>query len=160
MIEKYDNFLNEKDSNDLLQFFSEKDDFPWYKSKIVNKSNDIQFTHRFYDNFEPLSAYINVLKPILEKINPRALIRIKANLLLRTETEIIHGMHVDVGKNMNAKTAIFYVNTNNGRTIFENKESFLSVQNRFVVFPSDLNHSGTTNTCSSKCRIVLNFNYF
>jgi zinc D-Ala-D-Ala carboxypeptidase len=53
-------------------------------------------------------------------------------------------------------TAVYYVNTNNGETVFENKKSITSEENKFVSFSSKLKHSGTTNTCSNKCRIVIN----
>jgi hypothetical protein len=79
------NFLEEKDFKKIHEFFMTESDFPWYKSKILNGTDDIQFTHRFYDNFQPLSSLMYVLTPLIDKINPKALIRIKANLLTRTE---------------------------------------------------------------------------
>ena len=55
-------------------------------------------------------------------------------------------------------TAVFYINTNNGYTEFEDGTRSESIANRMVTFPANLKHRGTT--CSDeKTRIVINFNY-
>ena len=57
------------------------------------------------------------------------------------------------------KTAIFYVNSNNGYTIFkESKKKVRSVENRLVIFPSELEHCGGSCT-DNKQRVVINFNF-
>ena len=56
-------------------------------------------------------------------------------------------------------TAVFYVNTNNGYTIFESGEKVSSVENRMVIFDSNILHTGTTCT-DERVRCVLNFNYY
>ncbi len=57
------------------------------------------------------------------------------------------------------KTSIFYVNTNNGYTKFEDGTIVESVANRMVIFPANIKHTGTT--CSDeKRRVVINFNYY
>ena len=66
-------------------------------------------------------------------------------------------MHVDFD-NFLGKTAIFYVNSNNGYTVFENGLKVDSQENRLVVFNSDLLHAGTTCT-DQKIRCVINFNF-
>ena len=57
------------------------------------------------------------------------------------------------------KTGIFYVNTNNGKTIFKNGKEVESIKNRMVIFPSNIEHAGTSNT-DTENRIVINFNWF
>ena len=74
------------------------------------------------------------------------------------ENIIRHGFHVDVPTDYDSKTAILYLNTNNGYTEFENGQRVESVANRLVVFDSALKHTGTTCT-DQKRRIVLNLNY-
>ena len=55
-------------------------------------------------------------------------------------------------------TSIFYVNTNNGYTVFEDGTKVESVANRMLTFPSNLKHCGTS--CTDKnIRSVINFNY-
>jgi hypothetical protein len=55
-------------------------------------------------------------------------------------------------------TAIYYANTCDGYTEFEDGTIVESVQNRFVAFPSRMKHTGTTCT-NAKSRVVINFNY-
>ena len=55
-------------------------------------------------------------------------------------------------------TAIFYVNSNNGYTEFENGAIVESEENRMVVFPAEMKHRGTSCT-DKKIRVVINFNY-
>ncbi|NBP03217.1 MAG: hypothetical protein EBU90_24590 [Proteobacteria bacterium] len=161
-----DNFLSEEDfcsiqSNILGHYF------PWYYNDGVVNNNDedlnnYQFTHCFYSNFSPKSDFFNFLQPILNSIKPNSLIRIKANLLTKTENHIEHGFHIDIPylkEEYNSKTAILYMNTNNGYTKFEDGTKVDSVENRLVVFDSRLKHTGTTCTDQKK-RVVINFNYF
>ena len=65
------------------------------------------------------------------------------------------GYHIDT---LNKKTAILYVNTNNGGTKFKNGKFVKSLENRVVVFDSNMEHTGVTCTNQQR-RIVVNFNY-
>ena len=139
------------------------ENFPWFttfKCYDIARENatNIQFVHNFYSNEKPFSSYFDLLKPIFDKINVRSLVRVKANLQPRTHERITYGMHTD--NDLNCNTAIYYINTNNGETLFENKQTVTSEENKIVVFPSHFKHAATTNTCDKKYRIVLNLNYF
>ena len=159
-IEIIDNFL-EKDKFKKIQNFLLDEGFPWYVARILDKNaehyENTQFVHTFYKNYIPQSHFLAELNDLLEKIAANAWVRIKANLLSRTEKQIIHKMHVD--NEFNCTTSILYINNNNGETVFENGKKIKSKENRFVSFPSKLKHAGTTNTCSSPFRIVLNLNF-
>ena len=50
------------------------------------------------------------------------------------------------------------INTNNGYTEFENGEKVKSVANRLVMFPSNFEHRGVTQT-DEQTRIMINFNF-
>ena len=56
-------------------------------------------------------------------------------------------------------TSIFYVNTNNGYTKFEDGTKVESVANRMLTFPANMKHIGTSCT-DEQTRVVINFNYF
>jgi hypothetical protein len=106
------------------------------------------------------------MSPILEKINSVSMWRIKANLLTRTPNIVENEFHIDIGdlidkpeKLAQWTTSIFYVNSNNGYTKFENGSIVESVANRMVTFPSNMKHTGTSCT-DEQTRIVINFNYF
>ena len=50
-------------------------------------------------------------------------------------------------------------NDGDGYTEFEDGTKVESIENRFVTFPSNLHHGGTTCT-DQKRRVVINLNYF
>ena len=57
------------------------------------------------------------------------------------------------------KTAVFYINTNDGYTEFESGVRVSSVANRVCIFDSNLEHRGTTHSEGGHQRVVVNFNY-
>ena len=134
--------------------------FPWYYQPFKERSSDrdILLTHIFYNNYPSLSnESVTILNPIIEKINPNALIRIKANSYPCTHTPKEHKMHIDFP--FKCTTSIFYVNTNNGVTKIINGEVGESVANRLVTFPTQLEHA--SSSCSDeRVRYNINFNYF
>ena len=159
-------------------------DFPWFFNEFVDFDydaglDDFQFTHLFYTSELGHSNYIHHMNPILKKLNiirdrvgddysPKylenindRLLRIKANLLPRCGETKRHSFHKDLFPHFdipNRLTAIYYVNTNNGWTEFENGDKVPSVENRILIFDSSLPHTGTRATNASS-RVVINFNY-
>lgn len=142
--------------------------FPWYYNNGViydvedGNLNNYQFTHCFYTRFTQQSDFYNNLGQLIQKINPCSLMRIKANLLPKNEKIIEHGFHIDIPylkKDQNSTTAVFYVNTNNGYTKFDDGTVVESIENRIVIFDSKISHTGSTCT-DKKSRVVINFNYF
>lgn len=168
-IKVIDNFLEQNDYNnikDLLmgtsidwKFQSTilRNDYK-YKTSCKEKDN-YQFIHCFYNFLQPTSEYYSHLFPFFHpsKLDPKALIRIKSNLNPRSDNHVIHGYHTDL--DFLCKTAVYYVNSNNGFTVFSNGKKVESVANRIVIFNSNLMHSGSTCT-DEKVRVVINFNYF
>ena len=118
------------------------------------------WTHTFHDRQRVESQYFDILFPLLTKINPFAIVRIRANCNTITDKIIEHGYHTDVPDWLNCNTSILYVNTNNGFTKFmEDGSKVQSVANRLCTFPSSTRHSSTTATDVTQ-RVVINFNYF
>jgi len=154
-----DNFLSKEDFESVQsQMFSSCT--PWYYNSFItdpeqDEVGKFQFTHTFFRNDEISSELFMNLEPILRKINFSYLIRIKANLGTKTEKPALGGFHSDYE---NCKTAIFYVNSNNGYTLFEDGTKIDSIENRFVEFDSNLEHSGVSQT-DTQVRCVINFNY-
>lgn len=138
--------------------------FPWFFQNGVNTVKDGygQFTHNFYDmQLLNNSSYFNLIIPILEVLKPKSHIKIKSNFLPRTEKIIEHGYHNDVlpVKEYNSKTAIYYVNTNNGYTRFSSKKIIKCEFNKLIIFDNKIKHSGSTCT-DELSKVVINFNYF
>jgi hypothetical protein len=157
------NALEEKNSETIKAIMTQSPEFAWFFNDGVSKVYDghIQFLHHFYRNYGVNSDWMSMLDPIIKLLNPLSLVRIKANLLVRTPKIIEHGMHIDqaVKDNKKLKTAIYYVNTNNGYTRFKkDKKKIISKQNKLVIFNNDLEHTGTTCT-DERIRVVINFNY-
>jgi hypothetical protein len=158
-----DNFLPKE------QFLKIKDtltgeDFEWYYSKNVSspfheksRKEEFQFFHIFYNNHFPRTNF-EIILPIIAKIKPFSLIRIKANLLTRNEKIVTYPFHVDFTKK-EITTGIYYVNTNNGYTLFKDGTKIESIENRYVSFNTDLMHTGTSCT-DEKIRVLINFNYY
>tara|TARA_R110000803_G_scaffold88244_1_gene155234 strand:- start:59 stop:556 length:498 start_codon:yes stop_codon:yes gene_type:complete len=152
-----DNFLN-KDYFISLSKAIYDAEFPWFVSNIV-KDDGLQFVHMAYFHV-PTSGIYDEMGELINKLNCYSLIRIKINLLLRTESIVEHNMHVDISQSpSNAKTSILYLGTNNGYTKFESGEVVESVANRLVTFDGNLKHTGTTNSCSELSRLVININW-
>ena len=169
-----DNFLDTGSFSEIQELMM-GNEFPWYWNDTVTyKPNDIenycdnprlcdeiynsQLTHIFYSKKREQSKYYPKLLPILTKLNCKGSVRVKANLNPVTVGERIeHAYHS--GNSYTPYTAIYYLNTNNGYTIFEDGTIVESVENRMMVFKTPFVHSGTT--CSDqKRRVVINFNYF
>jgi len=158
-----DNFLQ----NDQYQNLKNKiirNDFPWYYSPNVVRKNEekqhFQFTHCFFDNqnlFLRDFYYPVGIDDIMKVLNCRDLVRIKANLTTNSNKIIEHSLHRDYI--YDCTTSIYYVNSNNGYTLFEDGTKIESIENRMVIFPSNLMHTGTTCT-NQNIRCVINFNYF
>ena len=154
-----DNFLDEGSFN-FLKNAMISDTFPWYYNDQKVDFNDgaYQFTHVFYNNYKPNSDYLGILNPIFDKLKIKALRRIKANFIFKDVEIKKFDWHTDFSDSANQFTSIYYLNTNNGKTIFENDKTIKSVSNRMITFNSNLEHAATSHT-DEKMRVVINFNY-
>jgi len=153
-------FLIKKDYEKIRDTMGSSD-FPWYYNDAVVLPNDqqVQFTHTFYRDHVVNSNFFEMLSPIFDKIKPLSILRVKANLLLKTPQIIEHGMHTDYRKPKSLTTAILYFDDSNGYTKFEKDNKIVkSEQNKYLEFNASLKHTGSS--CTDKLRrIVLNINY-
>lgn len=157
----YKNFLDKEHFKNIKNLLTSSH-FPWYLTSILSYDTEkfnSQICHTLYKNNNINSKFYNDLKPVYEKIQWFSLLRLKANLIMRTETIIEHGMHIDYVKPpCKTYTGILYLNTNNGYTKFSNGKIIKSEENKYVEFDSQLEHTGTSCT-DQDYRIVINFNY-
>ena len=171
MIKIYDDLLSPREYREIKNtFLNDKFPLPWYWSKVVegdyldaDQLDNFQLTHMCYNNCAPnleKGSGFPAVNPIVNHpdLNIRSLIRIKANLNIRTSKIIRHGFHVDVP--FDCMTAIYYVNSNDGYTEFKECGTKVeSVANRMVTFPTQTLHSGTSCT-NKRRRVAINFVYF
>ena len=156
-IEIKNNFLDKADFDYLKKIFT-SNEFPYYYNDFKVNENDggNQFTHIFLREGVINSNYFDLLNPILEKLNAKSLYRIKLNMTIKQNKIKSYNFHTDL--DIKCNTAVFYLNTNNGKTIFESGKEISSVENKMIIFPSSIKHTGTTHT-DTKYRLVLNLNY-
>ena len=151
-----DNFLSEDEFKNLRSYISSTS-FPWYFGLVTTDSKTAQFVHTFYANDAPTSTWPHV-EFFRLRLNMASLVRIKVNLNPRTETVQVHNdaFHTDYP---DITTAVYYLNTCDGYTLFEDGTKVNSVENRIVIFDSNMRHTGTSCTNESG-RLVMNINYF
>ena len=159
-----DDFLDPDEFKELQKNTIYNTHFPWfYNEGIASLTNtpslwDFQFVHSFYSDSLGQSPELKNLTALIEKINPSRVYRIKANLNPITDVTRQSGWHTDFGDELVCTTAVFYLNKNNGYTVFKNNERVESVPNRLLMFDSRLEHAGTSCT-DSNFRSVINLNY-
>lgn len=172
-----DNFLSKSEYDKLYNCIFGKinytQQFPWFFNGKKVEGVDIDYNYQFVHNVigegkieSPL--VFEVLKPLLNKLKSKGLIRIKLNLTTKTHKLIKYPLHRDINikdekdieqlKKDNYKVAIFYMNSNNGYTYFEDGKKVKSVANRLLKFDNIMKHSGTTCTDEDQ-RVVININY-
>ena len=160
MFKIIENFLPEKEYTNIHTLLT-NEHFPWYfnnykSSSTIQELFEYQFLHIFYKDNNSNSDFFNKLDPLIKKLKPLSLLRIKANLNPISHKLIKFDKHQD--QPFKCKVALYYVNTNNGYTMVEGKK-IESKKNRIVLFDSTKKHYGTNSTDSNN-RIVINFNYF
>ena len=162
-----DNVLSQKLFDDLYYNITETD-FPWYLQNTgvsVEGDGSFQFTHQFCNQLGNRSPFDFLMKPMYYRLGVNKLYRCKMNLTMKTKkTYEFLPLHTDFsftdgGKKFDYNTAIFYLNTNNGYTLFEDGTKVDSIANRMVVFNSNTLHAGCTPTDTLR-RCVINFNHF
>jgi len=137
--------------------------FPWFyypnisRAEKVSKGKLFYMNHIFYE-YEPRSTFYGTIKNnLLNFMDIKSIIRVKANLYPNQNIRKINEMHRDY--EYSHKGAIFSVNTNNGGTILEDGTKIDSVENRILLFDPSLEHD-SENCTDEKTRINININYF
>ena len=174
------NYLDEKDFKNIQQNLMSKS-FPWYyserqtdmslvkeakllkgpKKEEYTDDKDSFFCHPIYVNGVPQTSCFELITPLIRKINPISVVSIKANLTINKDRVYKSGWHTDYHGNsyLNHKTAIFYINSNNGYTELKNNVIINSEQNKLVVFKANTLHRACSQT-DVDTRIVININFF
>ena len=112
--------------HEIIDDFLDKDQFEKIKNKLLhhnfgwflapgvigkeNKNKEhYNFTHKFYEHYRINSEVFSDLLFVINKLQIKSLLRIKANLYPRTEKIIEHPFHVDY--EFSHKAALFMMNT-------------------------------------------------
>jgi len=134
-------------------------------SHVNNDPEQFYFGHNIYQNHIWSSPKGLELVPLIDKIKPMALNRIRVNLMPRTERNIESGFHSDYDQGFPFlhkvglwSTSIYYLNDCDGYTKFEDGTIIKSKENRLLTFAGDVKHLGASCT-NKKRRLVVNLNY-
>lgn len=167
-IEVIDDLLREPEPTSLENFLIHRLDWKYIDNKDIENGGDdlydYQFIHMFFQGGYASNFYREI-EPIVRRFPVLAVHRVKANLEVYTGKQSKGDFHFDwlhPTINMptnNMMTAIYYVNSNNGYTEFEDGTKVDSVRNRIVTFPSNMKHRGVSQT-DTRTRMVINFNWF
>ena len=175
--EVIDNFLDEEYFENLATLFTgssnvparinktkdqiSKTYVPWFFTPDITESTLVEdnlfyMVHMFYESNMPTSPHYDILIPLLEKLDAKCLIRIKANLYPNTEILHEHPMHFDYP--FSHSSALLSLNTCDGYTKLKDGTKIDSIANRILLLDSSVEHCSTTTTNVS-ARINININY-
>ena len=160
MVKVVDDILSKEEFKKLTDVMLGSE-FPWYflPNKVHSGDGNFQMCHNFVLSGKPVSQFLTILDPFIKKLNMKKVIRIKANKTFKIIEYKVRDAHRCKRKDDEKfKTAVFYCNTNNGSTLFENGERVSSKENRAVIFDGKTLHCGVDCTDSLR-RVVINFNY-
>ena len=143
----------------------ESENFPWYwNSHSTGYDFTPQFVHKFMEGRtgEITSGYFEVWKSIglFEQLDAHSVLKFKVNCNYKTHEQHVGNFHTDFLKEegQDITTSIFYINTNNGGTKFEDGTIVNSVANRLITFDYLTEHAAVSCTDEDR-RIVVNINY-
>jgi hypothetical protein len=140
---------------------------------VDNITDYMQFTHAFFQNDVVTSEHYNFISllsyhlMLSENINTTKPARIKANLNfppLNYPDNHHYCTHVDVPREYDAITCIYYVNDADGDTLFFSEDGKTEInrispkKGTLVYFDSKIPHAGCPPK-NSKTRCVINFNF-
>tara|TARA_R110000787_G_scaffold244265_1_gene350215 strand:- start:1249 stop:1740 length:492 start_codon:yes stop_codon:yes gene_type:complete len=153
-----DNFLPDAEFKKLQEIIM-GNGMPWYYNpNITNDAVDNQhfyMSHKFYGSGFTSEMFSEIV-PLINAIEPDALIRVKANMYPNQGKLHQHESHFDY--DFSHQAAVFGINDNDGGTIFSNGYAVESKANRIVMFDGSDLHSSTTCTNAS-VRVNININY-
>ena len=139
--------------------------FQWF---FINDLNGKSYLGNYYFNNTVFSLENNInnqnlmplFHPILFKLQVplNRLWRLKVNLYTRTQLRVHHMSHTDYEPNSGLRTCLYYVNTNNGVTVFDGKKKIRSKKNRAILFDgSNTHHSTTPTDVNYRCSINIDY---
>ena len=167
-IEIVDNFLSDYYADSYVKIFNGirggKTSFPWF---FNNDLNGVERMGNFYFNYQVILNYkvqsdqwLPIFEPLISTIGISFdnVWRLKVNLYPKTQRRVHHSTHIDYQPNSGLRTCLYYVNTNNGFTVFDGKRKIRSKKNRAIMFDGSTKHHSTTPT-DSNWRCSINMDY-
>tara|TARA_R100001244_G_C5154388_1_gene130179 strand:+ start:701 stop:1231 length:531 start_codon:yes stop_codon:yes gene_type:complete len=160
------NFL-EKEFFDFLKNTITYQDFPWRRRPRMTQGHGSEsdkgyLTYNFFNDFKTSSElYEQLIIPIMKKLNAKALIEARANLMIR-ELFISNASNYHTDGTTGNYTAILNLTNCDGGThlMVDNKELFIqSKENSILIFNPKILHRSVRNN-NSEVRYCINLNYY
>jgi hypothetical protein len=160
--EVIDNYLPKEQFEAIRGMMMDNKELSWfYVPDVTEHKVEIEktmyFSHLFYDSYRPTSQFLSGIYSLIQKLNPKALIRVKGNLYPNIGERRLDVAHKDYP--FEHKGAIYYVNTNNGPTVLDDGTEIEAVENRILFFEPHKMHNSFYCT-DQKVRVNININYF
>ena len=138
---------------------------PNIKSKLHEAVGSFMLYERLmdpkYEKLHYLNYYLrDQLAALYEALNVKQMRIMRVNCTFAAQENYVSAFHVDGywPETDKMKTAILYLNSNNGGTQIMDGEFIQSKANRVAIFPCTQQHAGVWCT-DKKLRFVLNMNY-
>tara|TARA_B100000424_G_C22560822_1_gene317465 strand:- start:24 stop:518 length:495 start_codon:yes stop_codon:yes gene_type:complete len=164
MIKIEDNILDNLQLKEIQNKLLSNHSIPMYfvDSVAYENETDLGCYYHVHEVYEYPKGWLSdlgqTISPILKYIKAKSLVKIKINFYPRTEKIIKHGLHND--QSFKCKSALFFVNDNDGYTYLKNENMKVeSKANRILHFNSYYKHHSTTCT-DQNLRCTININYF
>tara|TARA_B100001175_G_scaffold76645_1_gene64031 strand:- start:684 stop:1175 length:492 start_codon:yes stop_codon:yes gene_type:complete len=158
-----DNFLPDDYYEHLYNLITDTK-FSWmYQNQVASTGEDPRanldhyyFVHSLFYEYQIESPLYDNFVHLFKLLNVQFLFRARVLLYVNQGKQIIHDRHVDHGES--CKTALVYMNSNDGFTEFETGERVDSIKNRLLLFDGSVSHSSSTPT-DTKDRMLLSVTY-
>ncbi len=155
------NFLDKESFSSLKTHFESNRVLWEYVDGVVEKDDkDFQFVYPVWCPYTGIVASQETwsyVGDVLDLLDVEIIIRAKVNLRTKTDAHEETRYHTDE-VTTGGLTGIYYINTNNGYTKFEDGDVIESVENTMVIFPNHIKHCGGSSTDTNR-RLVLNLNW-
>ena len=167
-IDIIDDFLSEYHADHYVKIFDGTKVgtgiFPWFFCNNLNDNGSAghyYFNHSLIMNYEVESyEWLPIFEPLVNRIGISFdnVWRLKVNLYPWTQRRFNHHSHTDYEPNSGLATALYFVNDNDGVTIFNRKKTIKSKENRIILFDGSTKHHSTTPT-DTNYRCTINIDY-
>jgi|9_EtaG_2_1085328.scaffolds.fasta_scaffold01700_9 hypothetical protein len=137
-------------------------------NKKYKSTDTFQLVHVLYKvNTRQKSVYFNEFYNLFQEIVNKMikkdveLLRMKVNLLFKKQNKTINNFHIDDNKDLNFKTAIYYINNSDGDTVIYNNNKLKKIKpeaGKVLLFDGDLYHA-SSNPIKNNLRKVVNINF-
>jgi len=158
-----DNFLQKEYYEHLYNIITDTQ-FPWmYQNRVANHSenpeanlNHYYFVHSLFHDYKIESRFYEEFIHLFKVLDVQFLHRARVLMFVNQGEQHIHDTHID--HKVHCKTALIYMNSNDGFTQFEDGERVESIKNRLLIFDGSVPHSSSTAT-DTKERMLLSVTY-